>query len=156
MTEAADKPNVVIHPPIALVLAIAASIALNWLHPLPFVPPGLPNVEAGLILLLLALLLVRWAAVTFRKAHTNILTNQATTAIVATGPFAYSRNPIYVGAFLGLIGFAIAFNSLWFFVVLVVIFLVIRYGVVAREEAYLERKFGAVYLDYKSKVRRWF
>lgn len=155
MTEATDKPDVVIHPPIALVVAVVVCLGLTWLHPLPFVPAVIPHVEAGLILLLLALLLIRWAIVTFRKARTNILTNQATTAIVSSGPFAYSRNPIYVGAFVILIAFAIGFNSLWFFAALVVIYFVIRYGVVAREEVYLERKFGTVYLDYKNKVRRW-
>ena len=56
---------------------------------------------------------------------------------------------------LGLIGLAIAFNSLWILVTLVPFFFVLRYGVVAREEAYLERKFGRAYLDYKDRVRRW-
>jgi protein-S-isoprenylcysteine O-methyltransferase Ste14 len=57
--------------------------------------------------------------------------------------------------FLGLIGFAIAFNTLWFLVVLVAMGFVIRFGVIAREEIYLESKFGALYLDYKARVRRW-
>ena len=65
------------------------------------------------------------------------------------------RNPIYLDMMLGLIGLAIAFNSLWLLVTLVPFALVIRYGVIAREEAYLERKFGEVYLAYKSRVRRW-
>jgi protein-S-isoprenylcysteine O-methyltransferase Ste14 len=117
---------------------------------------AMPGIEAGLVLLLAALLIVRWAAVTFRKAHTNILTSQSATAIVSDGPFARSRNPIYVAIFLGLIGFALAFNSLWFLVALVPMYAVIRYGVIAREESYLERKFGQQYLDYKTHVRRWF
>jgi protein-S-isoprenylcysteine O-methyltransferase Ste14 len=57
--------------------------------------------------------------------------------------------------FLGQVGLAVGFNSLWILGMLVPFFLVIRYGVVAREEAYLERKFAAAYLDYKSRVRRW-
>ncbi|WP_260682676.1 methyltransferase family protein [Rhizobium laguerreae] len=57
--------------------------------------------------------------------------------------------------FLGLIGLAIAFDSLWLIFLLVPFYLVIRYGVVAREEAYLERKFGDVYLAYKARIRRW-
>ncbi len=155
MSDSTDAPNVVIHPPIALVIALAISFALNWLHPLPFLPPFLPLLEIGLVLALLVLLVIRWAATTFRNARTNILTSQSTTAIVSTGPFAYSRNPIYVAALLGLIAFAIAFDSLWFFGALVAIYFVLRYGVIAREETYLEQKFGAPYLDYKSKVRRW-
>jgi protein-S-isoprenylcysteine O-methyltransferase Ste14 len=150
-----DSPNVVIHPPIALGIAVVAAIALNWFYPLPFLDKAIPGIEVGLILLLLTLLIVRWAAVTFRKARTNILTSQATNAIVSDGPFAYSRNPIYVAIFLGLAGFAFAFDSLWFLAAMVPMAAVIRYGVIAREESYLERKFGNQYLDYKAKVRRW-
>ena len=57
--------------------------------------------------------------------------------------------------FLGLIGFSIVFDSLWLLILLVPFYLVIRYGVIAREEAYLERKFGDVYRAYKGRVRRW-
>ena len=96
-----------------------------------------------------------WSARTFRKAHTGLLTNEPASAIVTTGPYGVSRNPIYVGIFLGLIGFAVGFNTLWFLAVLVVMYFVIRFGVVAREETYLESKFGARYLDYKTRVRRW-
>jgi protein-S-isoprenylcysteine O-methyltransferase Ste14 len=155
MSEKPDAPDVVIHPPIALAIALVLAFALNGFMPLPFVPPAIPHIQIGVLLVIAALLIIRWAAVTFRKAHTNILTSQATTAIVATGPFAYSRNPIYVAALIGMVAAAIAFDSLWFLAALVAIYVVLRYGVIAREEIYLERKFGTPYLDYKSKVRRW-
>jgi protein-S-isoprenylcysteine O-methyltransferase Ste14 len=155
MSEAKDAPNVVIHPPIALIIAVVAALVLNWFYPLPILGMAMPGIEAGLVLLLAALLIVRWAATTFRKAHTNILTTQSATAIVSDGPFARSRNPIYVAIFLGLVGFALAFNSFWFLIALVPMYAVIRYGVIAREESYLERKFGQQYLDYKTRVRRW-
>jgi protein-S-isoprenylcysteine O-methyltransferase Ste14 len=155
MSDQADAPNVVIHPPIALGMAIILALAANWVWPLPFLPPGIAHIELGLIVILGAFVLVRWSVQTFRKAKTNILTNQATLAIASTGPFAYSRNPIYVGALIGLIGFALAVNSLWFLVALVAIFFVLQFGVIAREEAYLTRKFGQTYLDYKAKVRPW-
>src|SRR5215831_4321010 len=70
--------------------------------------------------------------------------NLPTTAIVESGPYRFTRNPIYLGPFLGLIGLAIAFDNLWLLIMLVPFALVICYGVVAREEAYLERKFGDV------------
>jgi len=155
MSDAKDAPGVVIHPPIALAILIAAALVLNWLYPLPFLVGSMIGIEAGLVVLLIALLIVRWAAQTFRKARTNILTSQAATAIVSTGPFAYSRNPIYVAILLGLCGFALTFNSLWFFIALVPMFLVLRFGVIAREEAYLDRKFGQPYRDYQAGVRRW-
>ena len=77
------------------------------------------------------------------------------TTIVGTGPYRLTRNPIYLGMMLGLIGLAVALNSLWLLLPVAPFALVIRYGVVAREEAYLERKFGDVHLSYKSRVRRW-
>jgi protein-S-isoprenylcysteine O-methyltransferase Ste14 len=155
MSDKTDAPDVIIHPPIALAIALVLAFALNWVMPLPFVPPAVPRIQLGVLLAIGALLIIRWAAVTFRKARTNILTSQAATTVVATGPFAYSRNPIYVAALIGMVGAAIAFNSLWFLGALVGIYAVLRYGVIAREEIYLERKFGAPYRDYKSKVRRW-
>jgi protein-S-isoprenylcysteine O-methyltransferase Ste14 len=155
MSGEADAPNVVVHPPVALGVAIVIAFAANWVCPLPFLHPDIPHVELGLIVILLAFLLVRWAVQTFRNAKTNLLTNRATLTIVSTGPFAYSRNPIYVGALLGLVGLAIAVNSLWFLVALAAIFVILAIGVVAREEAYLARKFGQTYLDYKAQVRRW-
>ena len=63
--------------------------------------------------------------------------------------------PDLLGMFLGLIGLAIAFDNLWLLIMLVPFAFVIRYGVVAREEAYLERKFGDIYRGYRSRVRRW-
>jgi len=155
MSDKPDAPDVVIHPPIALAIALVLAFALNWFLPLPFVPQTFPHIQIGVLLAIAALLIIRWAAVTFRKARTNILTSQAATTIVATGPFAYSRNPIYVAALIGMLGAAVAFNSLWFLAALVAIYVVLRYGVIAREEIYLESKFGTPYLDYKSKVRRW-
>ena len=79
----------------------------------------------------------------------------STTTIVDTGPYRFTRNPIYLGMVLGLLGLTIALNSLWLLLTLVPFALVIRYGVVAREEAYLERKFGDDYRRYRARVRRW-
>ena len=85
----------------------------------------------------------------------RIRTETPTVKIVDTGVFVRSRNPIYVGAHIGTVGVAIALNSLWVLATLVPFYLIIRYGVVAREEAYLERTFGQAYLDYQARVRRW-
>jgi protein-S-isoprenylcysteine O-methyltransferase Ste14 len=151
-----DAPDVVIQPPVALILGLMAAFAMNWLIPLPFMAAGAPRVEIGLILLLVALLLIRWSITTLRNAKTGILTHKPSSAIVTSGPYRYGRNPIYLAALLGLAAFAIGFDSLWFFVMLVAIYFVFRYGVIGREETYLERKFDGEYLDYKAKVRRWF
>jgi protein-S-isoprenylcysteine O-methyltransferase Ste14 len=155
MSGTADTAQVIIRPPIAWALAVLAGLALNWLMPLPFVPGMLPAGWLGATVFALALALAAWAIATMTRAGSNVPTNRPSTTIVETGPYRFTRNPIYLGMFVGLVGLAIAFDSLWPLVTLVPFGLVIRYGVVAREEAYLERKFGDVYRGYRSGVRRW-
>jgi protein-S-isoprenylcysteine O-methyltransferase Ste14 len=155
MAEIADTARVVIRPPLAWAIAIIAGLALRWLASLPFLPAGLPAGWLGAAVFALALALFAWAIVTITRAGSNVPTNRPTTSIVVSGPYRFTRNPIYLGMFLGLIGFAIAFDDLWLLLMLVPFALVIRYGVVAREEAYLERKFGDVYRGYRARVRRW-
>jgi protein-S-isoprenylcysteine O-methyltransferase Ste14 len=155
MDDTADTAQVIIRPPLALGLAVIAGLALNWLMPLPFLPADLPASWLGGMVFVVALALFAWAIVTITRAGSNVPTNLPTTAIVGSGPYRFTRNPIYLGMFLGLIGLAIAFDNLWMLMMLVPFALVIRYGVVAREEAYLERKFGDDYRGYRSRVRRW-
>lgn len=121
-----------------------AGLALDWLAPLRFLPAVLPSKWLGALVFVLALALVAWAIATITRAGSNVPTNRPTTTIVETKPYRFTRNPIYLGMFLGLIGLALAFDTLSLLVMVVLFVLVIRYGVVAREEAYLERKFGNV------------
>ena len=155
MAETVDRPNVVIPPPIAWALAILAGLGAGWLYPLPFVPTSIPRAWVGGGVFALGLALAIWAIVTIRRAGTQFDINKPTTAIVENGPYRVTRNPIYLGMFLGQTGIAIGFDNLWVLAMLVPFYFVIRHGVVAREEVYLERKFGAVYRGYKSRVRRW-
>lgn len=150
-----DTANVRIRPPIAWTVAVLAGLALNWLLPLPFVPAAVPAGWLGATVFALALALFAWAIATITRAGSNVPTNLPTTTIVDTGPYRFTRNPIYLGMVLGLIGLAIALNSLWLLLALVPFVLVIRYAVITREEAYLQRKFGDVYRRYSVRVRRW-
>jgi protein-S-isoprenylcysteine O-methyltransferase Ste14 len=155
MTGTADTAQVVVRPPLAWALAVLAGLALHWLMPLPFMPPAVSARWTGGVVFAAALALFAWAIVTITRAGSNVPTNTPTTAIVDTGPYRFTRNPIYLAMFGGLVGLAMAFDSLWLLAALVIFALVIRFGVVAREEAYLERKFGDVYRQYRSRVRRW-
>jgi protein-S-isoprenylcysteine O-methyltransferase Ste14 len=155
VADTADTPNVVIRPPIAWALAVLAAWTLDWLMPLPFLPAAVPAGWVGATVFALALALFVWAIVTMSRAGSNVPTNRPTTTIVDTGPYRFTRNPIYLAMVLGLVGLAIAFNSLWPLLTLVPFVLVIQYGVIAREEAYLERKFADVYRGYRARVRRW-
>ncbi|MGK9169588.1 isoprenylcysteine carboxylmethyltransferase family protein [Inquilinus limosus] len=155
MTNRADTAQVVVRPPIAWALAVLVGLALDWLMPLPFMPAAVSAGWLGGTAFAIALGLFVWAIATLTRAGSNVPTNMPTTTIVDDGPYRFTRNPIYLAMFLGLVGLATAFDSLWLLVVLVPFGLVIRYGVVAREEAYLERKFGELYRQYCSRVRRW-
>jgi protein-S-isoprenylcysteine O-methyltransferase Ste14 len=155
LTETRDSSNAIVRPPLAWAFAFAIGLGLDWLYPLPFVPASIPNRWIGAVLFAAAFALAIWAIVTIRRAGTAVETIKPTTTIVSSGPYRFTRNPIYLGMFLGQLGLAVGFNSLWILVMLIPFYFVLRYGVVAREEAYLERKFGGVYLGYKSRVRRW-
>jgi protein-S-isoprenylcysteine O-methyltransferase Ste14 len=155
MDDTADTAQVIVRPPLAWGMAVIAGLAFNWLVPLPFLPADLPAGWLGAMVFILALALVACAIVTMTRAGSNVPTNLPTTTIVESGPYRFTRNPVYLGMFLGLIGLAIAFDNFWLLTMLVPFAVVIRYGVVAREEAYLERKFGDVYRGYRSRVRRW-
>ena len=154
MGDTPDTANVIIRPPIAWALAALAALALEWLVHLPFMPAAVPAGWVGV-----RRLPWRWhwpsGGSLPSPGGLNVSTNMPTTTIVDTGPYRFTRNPIYLGMFLGLVGLAIAFDSLWLLVALVPFALVIRFGVVAREEAYLERKFGDAYRRYRLGVRRW-
>jgi len=155
MADTADTANVIVRPPIAWAIAVLAGLALNWLMPLPFLPAAVSAGWLGTTVFSLALALFAWAIATMTRAGSNVPTRLPTTTIVETGPYRFTRNPIYLGMVLGLIGLAIVFDSLWLLLTLVPFALVIRHGVITREEAYLERKFGDVYRLYCARVRRW-
>jgi protein-S-isoprenylcysteine O-methyltransferase Ste14 len=89
------------------------------------------------------------------RAHTPVDPTKPTTALVTEGPFRYSRNPIYVALTLLYLGGAFLVNALWILLLVVPALVVLRYGVIAREEAYLARKFGTAYHQYTAQVRRW-
>ena len=155
MNDTPETAQVRIRPPLAWALAVIAGLVLDWLEPLPFLPEDWPAGLVGAVVFVLALVLAIWAIDTMTRAGTNVPTNRPTTAIVEEGPYRFTRNPIYMGMFGGLIGLGIAFDNPWLLAMLVPFALVIRYGVIAREEAYLERTFGDAYRGYRRRVRRW-
>lgn len=91
----------------------------------------------------------------FSRAETPVQGTRPTRALVTTGIHGWSRNPIYLGMFLVYGGIGMAVNSPWILILALPLAILIRYGVVGREEAYLERRFGDPYRDYKRRVRRW-
>ena len=93
--------------------------------------------------------------VAFGRKGTSVEPWKPTTAIVTTGPYRFTRNPAYLGMALISVGIALLADAPWALVPLPLVLVVIDRGVIAREERYLERKFGREYLDYKARARRW-
>jgi protein-S-isoprenylcysteine O-methyltransferase Ste14 len=96
MSDTADTAQVIIRAPIAWALAVLSGLVLNWLMPLPFVPGMLPAGWLGATVFALALVLVAWAIATMTWSGSNVPTSLPTTTIVATGPYRFMRNPIYL------------------------------------------------------------
>ena len=121
MDNTADTAQVITRPPLAWGLAVIGGLALNWLVPLPFLPVDLPAGWLGAMVFVLALALFAWAIVTIAGAGSNVPANRPTTTIVESGPYRFTRNPIYLGMFLGLIGMAIAFAGIYQFIIVAMI-----------------------------------
>jgi protein-S-isoprenylcysteine O-methyltransferase Ste14 len=154
-----DTPGVIAPPPLIFLAFLVAAFGLDSVWPLPLHSPALdprPSWLVGAVLILAGLVTITLGIRNFTRAGTPVPTRAPTRALVTTGIHGRSRNPIYVSMSLIYAGIGLLANTAWIFVLLVPIALVIRYGVVAREEAYLERKFGNAYRAYKSRVRRWF
>jgi protein-S-isoprenylcysteine O-methyltransferase Ste14 len=149
--------GVIARPPFLFLAALLLGLALDHLLPVPFAVPEVDLVRwiiAG-SLILIGLALAAAGIRNFSQAGTPVPTNEPTRALVTTGIHGWVRNPIYLGLFLLYGGIGLAARSPWILILTLPLAITIRYGVVAREEAYLERRFGDAYRDYKARVRRW-
>jgi protein-S-isoprenylcysteine O-methyltransferase Ste14 len=154
MTVDDDHSGVVAPPPLVFLACLGLGLGLHWRWPHALAPSG-PWRVAGPALVVAGGVLAGLAIREFLRARTSPRPDRPTTAIVRAGPFRFSRNPAYLAMLLILAGIALWMNSVAVLAMLVPLFVIIRLGVVAREERYLERKFGADYTDYKRSVRRW-
>ncbi len=151
---APDTANVIAPPP----LIYGAAFIVGWLIHRAFPVAVLPETLADWIGVVLVLVSFPIAITAFRvmiRAQTSFDPRKPTTAIVTEGPFHYSRNPMYVSLTLLYLGVALLLNALWILLLVGPLLVVMQRGVIAREESYLERKFGEAYLNYKTQVRRW-
>jgi protein-S-isoprenylcysteine O-methyltransferase Ste14 len=149
--------GVIARPPLLFLAALLLGLAADRLLPWPFAVPGTDLVRwmtAG-SMILVGLALAAAGIRSFSRAATPVPTNRPTRVLVRAGIHGWTRNPIYLGMFLVYGGIGIAARSPWTLILTLPLALTIRYGVVAREEAYLERRFGDAYRDYKARVRRW-
>ena len=149
--------GVIIRPPFLFLGAFLVALILKHIVVWPISADGDASMfQAGGLLLLLGVLLLGTCAAFFARSDTPIQTSQPSRALVRNGPFRFSRNPIYIALFILYIGLILLINSWWGILFLPLLYLIMTYGVIMREEVYLEKKFGQEYLDYKRQVRRWF
>jgi protein-S-isoprenylcysteine O-methyltransferase Ste14 len=149
-----DNAGVIAPPPLIYALTLVLGLFLHQRLPLPLVPRKMKNLLGGLLIggaVVPGLLALR----KMRRAGTNINPTQPTTALILEGPYRLTRNPIYLGMTLLYTGITILANTLWPILLLPGVLFVMTRGVIEREEAYLEQKFGQPYLAYKARVRRW-
>ncbi len=148
-----------VFPPIIYATGIGAGYLLHWWWPLrPMTAGGWPMLVArvvGWVFITASIMLPIWAARLFHRAGTTPNPMRATTALVFTGPYRFTRNPMYLGLALLQVGLAMVTNALWPLVMLAPVVVAVRRLVIDREEHYLETKFGEEYRAYKARVRRW-
>ena len=148
--------GVIARPPLLFLGALLIGFVLDHLLRLPFViRDGLAHKVIAGCLILIGMAVFAASIRNFSRAGTPVPGNQPTLALVTTGIHGWSRNPIYLGMFLMYCGIGVAVHSPWILILALPLAITIRWGVVAREEAYLERRFGDAYRDYKTRVRRW-
>ena len=149
-----SSAGVIAPPPLIFVTGLGLGLALEALLPGSEVPAAVRWV-LGPALLLLGLALALSFVRVFERAGTAVEPWKPTTAIVTDGPYRFSRNPGYLGMALAYIGIALLADALWPLATLVPTLAVVTWGVIVREERYLERLFGEEYAAYKARVRRW-
>jgi protein-S-isoprenylcysteine O-methyltransferase Ste14 len=151
----ADAANLgLVRPPFVYLGSIALGFMIHYAWPARLLPPSV-STPFGAPLTLLAVGLFVAAVRTFRAAGTPVPGNRPTTAIVRTGPYRFSRNPIYLAFSLFQLGLALWVNSVGLLITLIPAVTLMALVVIPREERYLETRFPSEYSSYAASVRRW-
>lgn len=152
--ESRDIANLPLPPPMLMFIFLVTALLFGWFLPLPIPRPLWIKIAGGLITLC-GLWLAPNAVRAQSQARTSVDPYTPTTALVTSGPYQFSRNPIYLGMVLFVIGVPLILGYYWGAILSPVTIDAYNRLIISREETYLEKKFGQNYLDYKSKVRRW-
>jgi protein-S-isoprenylcysteine O-methyltransferase Ste14 len=151
----ADSANLgLVRPPLVYLGSIALGLAIHYAWPVRVVAPWVSR-PVGAMLVLLSVGLFVAAVRTFQGVGTPGPGNRPTTAIVRTGPYRFTRNPIYLAFSLFQLGLAVWINSLGLLITLIPAVALMALVVIPREERYLEVRFPSEYASYRAAVRRW-
>ena len=149
-----DIPGVIAPPPLIYLGFLLGGFLIDYFLPRALLPNGL-QYALGALLIAAGVIVFALTIREFRRAGTALAPYKPSTAFVTSGPFRFSRNPLYLGTGLVYTGIAIAADSVWVLALLVPALVIMHYGVILREERYLEGKFGEDYRQYLASVRRW-
>jgi protein-S-isoprenylcysteine O-methyltransferase Ste14 len=152
-----DRPDIVVFPPLIPLAVLVLGLLLQRLLPLGLLVqvPALPRIVIGALAFAVGLALIVIANRHFRRIGTNTRPTLPALAIATDGIFAHLRNPMYVGGILALLGIALGFALDWMLLLTLASLPLLHYGIVLREELYLETKFGEPYRRYKAAVPRY-
>ena len=150
-----ENLSVGIRPPILYLAALAIGILVHRFIPLRLFGKAGTGHLVGWPVFILGAVIVLWAEKTLKK-HGVEPSFKPVPQIVSSGPYAFSRNPMYLATSLLYLGLSLALNSIWPILFLPPTLLILHFAVITREELYLEKVFGQEYQQYRSKVRRWF
>jgi protein-S-isoprenylcysteine O-methyltransferase Ste14 len=157
MTDIARRPSSFPWPPLVYVAAVAISIALWILYPLPWFGSPLSDIffAGGWIVVIASMAMHISAIRTLSRANTTAAPNKGSEHLVTSGPFSFTRNPIYLANTLLMVGVAMISGIAWFILLAVIAAFITQKLAIEREEKHLEARFGKKYFDYKKRVRRW-
>ncbi len=153
MNETENLPRV-LPPPLYYATALIIGLLLNQWRPLAF-PDIAYSGAVGALLTVVSIILVFLAIPQFRKHGTAVDVYKPTSALVTSGVYRFTRNPMYLALTLLYLGFAISFENLWMLFLVILPLAAVRFLNIGREEAELEHQFGEEYVSYKGRVRRW-
>lgn len=151
-----DRAAVPIQPPLIFLVCLGFGLFLEYLFPLRIVTLSwVPRIIVSGIFIIISVYLAISAFIALIKNKTPFDPARPTIVIVREGSFRFSRNPMYLSLLLLIAGIAVLICSLWLFITIPVLFILLEFFAVRPEENYLSQKFGKKYLDYKVNVRRW-
>ena len=149
-----DHAGVKFPPPVIFLISILIALGLNRVRPIGGVPENFA-MPLGVTLIVAAVTLAFLGFRELGRHKTTIRPDEPSTTIVKTGPYRFTRNPLYVSLCAMQLGIGLWTNTLWVMLMLIPVWIIMTTRVIAREEAYLERAFGDEYSSYKASVRRW-
>lgn len=157
MSDESRGPGVRFPPPLIFVAGLALAKLLDEVLVFTIAADGVGPVQemVGSALALAGLLVMAWGLLTFARAGTAVYPNQSASRLVRRGPYAFTRNPMYVGLTTAYVGGALVINSAWALLLLPLVLWSLTRLVIRREERHLRAAFGADYDAYCARVRRW-